>query len=271
MKSLRIAVVLLSVVLSGCGIHSYAPGVFYLPSNPEKGEIHTTASLGVGGVNVSGGYAINKNIGVLVSTHSNLRYDFENEGGDSLSRQRRNIIELSGYKLFGTDENSNRSGIVFGGGTGWYRTKDKATSSGYKNLLDGTAYVDSKINFNHFFVSPYFTLRTDRRVLEFSIGSRFTLIYYSTYKVSYDFRDGGLTQDFYSYSKPGLTALCLEPFFKLSLGNDFARFFVQTSIPVSFKRLEGLDQQKVVNDRAVPLAQVGVFLRFQTAKKQLLH
>ncbi len=267
MKNQNYLLYLYFILLCGCGLHSYSPPLTYIPVKANPGELSSSATVGMGGANLNVNYGLSEHFGISTVAHTNID---EMKTG---SRVNRKIFEVSGYCFpLKTDELIN-FGIMIGGGLGSYTTDNKKQTDVGLFSTNYDYFVDSKIRYSHFFVAPFISFSTRKKVFECGIGVKARFINHSKYEISYvqsySEYDSTYVTDFDYYDLNGTSRTIIEPVFKCTISRSRVKPIIQISFPVTISgQINSTNYDLIINDPVAPSVQFGVVYVFKNMREK---
>lgn len=214
MKS-AVQIVLLSfyLITTGC-VTLYKPNTIYSPLLKEKGELNTSASLGISGgglYNLQAGYALSDHIGIVAEGMYHNRIAKTNSNADS-GYEKLNILFGEAGAGYFSKFGSEKSGLFqCYGGSGYGSTTDR---------IYNTTTPNPEVNAKYFniFIQPGVAYTSKNVELAFDLRANYVQLYkiHSFLYNKFEFWN----TDFHYYSDTSLRFINLEPAITIKLGGE---------------------------------------------------
>lgn len=239
-------VVMLSFMLSGCAIGSYAPTSPHLPDSHQRGNLKASGNIGIIGTTFANGVPLESSPDPDLGFDGELIYNLTNHiscfGGISsnfrFNDRSRNHYDIGLGYLSGKPESKVAFGTVVGVGLGNF----SANSKGYY-AYNGTGesqdiYVDVNGNAKYMqcYIQPYLLLKSHGDFLKMYFSFKMSALNYYNYRFECRYGRGEFNDpDYYFYDYNKMIAYVPEIATKCEFGKGKLRYFFDIVIPAEFR------------------------------------
>lgn len=210
------------LILTGC-VTLYKPNAIHSPMLKEKGEINTSASLGLSGCglyNVQAAYAISKHTGVMIDgMYHNRRINSADSSVEKLNM----FFGEAGAGYFTTFGNGKNGLFQCYGGGGYGSTKDKIANANQPNPEVNAKYFN-------IFIQPGLALTGKNFEVAFDLRANYVRLF-DIHAYLYDEFEFWNT-DFKFYSDTTINFMNLEPAVTLKAGGERLKGVVQFGVTI---------------------------------------
>ena len=208
------------LLTTGC-VTLYKPNTVYSPLLKEKGELNTSASLGISGgglYNLQAAYAITDHIGLIGDGMYHSRIAKTNNSTDSGYEKLNIFFGEAGAGYFSKFGGEKNGLIQCYGGSGLGRTSDRIFNTSTPNPEVNAKYFNVFIQPGVAYTSKYVELAFDMRANYVQLYKIHSYLY-----SKFEFWN----TDFHYYSDTTLNFVNLEPVITIKVGGDKLKGVVQ--------------------------------------------
>lgn len=200
----------ISIILTGC-VTLYKPNIVHSPMLKEKGELTTSASLGISGsglMNLQAAYATSNNTGIMI----NGMYHNRNLKSADSSVNRLNIFfGEAGAGYFNTLGSEKNFLFQCYGGGGYGHSNDKITNT-------NQPYPEVRANYLNLFIQPGLAFTDKNLDVAFDLRANYVHLFniYANLYEQFDFWN----TNYKYYSNATLNFINLEPAITIRAGGE---------------------------------------------------
>jgi hypothetical protein len=220
-SSVQILLFGMLIILAGC-VTLYKPNAINSPLLKEKGELSSTAALGLSGsglFNLQAAYAISNHTGVMIDG----MYHRHVNRADSSVEKLNMFFGEAGAGYFTTFGNKSSGLFQCYGGAGYGFTSDIIRNP-------GSPYPEVSSEYSNLFIQPGLAFTSQYFTVAFDLRANYVHLF-NIHAYLYDKFEFWNTQYIY-YSDRTLNFMNLEPTVTLKAGGDKMKGFVQLGVTV---------------------------------------
>lgn len=262
-RSLMILPLAILLTLSGC-VTLYKPNVVHSPLLKEKGELNTSASIGISGnglLNLQAAYAASDHVGIMVDGMYHLKNTTTGSDTGSGTEKLRILSGEAGagyFKILGSEKNKLFQ-CYSGGGYG-------VTSDKIYEMYQSNPEVSGK--YFNIFIQPGVALISEKFELAFDLKANYVHLFDANAYL-YDKFEWWNT-DFHFYSDTTLNFVNLEPAITMKAGRKRLRSVLQMGLIIPTINTDSYYAVSNSSLLVLPLFKVSAGVAYTFGKKSLM-
>jgi hypothetical protein len=254
---MQILLLVMLLIFTRC-VTLYKPNAINSPLLKEKGDINTTASLGLSGcglVNLQTAYANSNHIGVLIDVMYHNRH---RRSADS-SVEKLNIffgeVGAGYFTLFG---NKKRGLFQCYGGGGFGSSSDKISNANQPNPVVNAKYIN-------LFIQPGIAYTSKNFEFAFDLRANYVRLYNIHAYLYQEFE--WWNTDFKFYSDTTIYFMNLEPTATFKFGKEQLKCFLQFGLTIPTINSDSYFEVNTSSMLIIPLIQFSIGVNYTFGKK----
>jgi hypothetical protein len=236
----------------------YKPNAINSPLLHEKGELNTTASVGLSGIglfNAQAAYALTNHTAVMVD---GMYHNRRTGSSDSSVEKLNMFFGEAGIGYFNTIGNDKKGLFQCYGGVGYGNSNDKIGSS-------RALYPEVSAKYYNIFIQPGLSLKYNSLEIAFDLRANYVHLF-NIHAYLYD-QFAWWNTDFHFYSDTSLYFVNLEPAITMKLGESKLKGIFQLGMTLPVIHSHSYFQVNTSSMLAIPLIKISVGLTYTLGKK----